>query len=323
MNKPVFIIFISIFTFLSKGQTNYVYNGGFEEYDNCPTSVSTPSDLQINHCLGWTTPTYATSDFFNTCSIGFGVDVPNNSLGHQYALNGKGYCGFLGCSYDTLSDYQWWEYIQGKLSPLVEGKLYLLSINLNLAEDSFYWIDRIGVYLSSNGINNLTTTLPLTNVNPQFQTPKGIYINDTTNWMHFEWYFIASGTERYVTIGNFNDFYNSNAVLSPQGGTKGNSYLFIDDVSIIEATEFNNIPNIFTPNNDGINDLWIIPLNTTSNTKVKIVNRWGNLIYESDLNEFGWDGKNSSGKDCSDGVYYYIIDFGNKNELTGFIQLIR
>lgn len=300
---------------------NYVYNGDFEFYDTCPTSESGPFDLQVNHCLGWTTPTYSTSDFFNECALGTNVDVPNNILGYQFPFNGNGYCGFLACSYDALSNYQWWEYIQGKVNPLENGKLYKLSIKLNLAEDSYYWVDKVGVYLSSSAYTDYTTTLPLTNLQPQFQTPSGIHINDTANWMHFEWVFIANGTENFITIGNFNDFSNSNAVLSPQGGTLGNSYIFIDAVSI-EELESIEISNVFTPNNDGVNDSWKLPFVATNEAKVFILNRWGNIVNEGAVTQFSWDGKDEKGKDCVDGIYFYVVKINDK-KITGNIQLMR
>lgn len=309
-------------------QTNYVYNGDFELYDSCPLSESGPGDLQINHCLGWTTPTYATSDYFNVCAQGNHVGVPNNILGYQYAYSGNAYCGFLACSFDTLSDYQWWEYIQGDLSQGLEsGSIYKLSIELALAEDSYYWVDKIGVYLSENVYNDFSTTLPLTNLTPQFQTPAGTHINDTTDWMHFEWYFIASGTERYITIGNFNDFYHSNAVLSPQVSTKGNSYVYVDKVSITSATEGIDIPNVFTPDGDGINDTWAFPLVATDDFAITILNRWGNTIQSGLLSGFSWDGKDEHSNECSDGVYFYVIQSKqyskDKQKMTGMIQLVR
>ncbi len=321
MNKLVLIAFLILFSSILKAQTNYVFNGDFELYDTCPTSESGPLDLQINQCIGWTTPTYSTSDYFNTCAIGTNVDIPSNIVGNQNAFNENAYCGFLACSYDTISDYQWWEYIQGKVSPLENGKLYKLSFELNLAEDSYYWVDKIGILLSNSAYTNYTTTLPLTNLVPQFVTPCGVHINDTTNWMHFEWLFISDGTEQFITIGNFNDFYSSNAILSPQGGTKGNSYIFVDAVKIEEAENL-LISNVFSPNGDEINDFWSLPFTTTSKGKVFILNRWGNIIKEELISNFKWDGTDSKAKECSDGVYFYVIELKDI-KLTGNIQLIR
>lgn len=67
------------------------------------------------------------------------------------------------------------------------------------------------------------------------------------------------------------------------------------------------IPNVFTPNGDGVNDLFTIDKDIFSHYKIIILNRWGNLVYEGD-NQTGkvlWDGKTSKGKSCTDGVYFY------------------
>lgn len=88
-----------------------------------------------------------------------------------------------------------------------------------------------------------------------------------------------------------------------------------------------SIPNIFTPNNDGINDYFEPSvLAGISNLKIEIVNRWGNSVYstQSDIG-FKWDGISSDGETFSNGVYFYKLiywDYCEKQEIvTGFIQL--
>ncbi len=89
------------------------------------------------------------------------------------------------------------------------------------------------------------------------------------------------------------------------------------------------IPNIFTPNNDGIND-YFEPLSLIgiSDLQLEVVNRWGNAVYsEHSNNHFKWDGHTNTNEPCSDGVYFYKViysDYCNKQEIVmGFIQLIR
>ncbi len=70
------------------------------------------------------------------------------------------------------------------------------------------------------------------------------------------------------------------------------------------------VPNIFTPNNDGVND--VFKLGGTGNKctdviKIKIHDRWGKLVFESEDPEFEWNGKNMNGKEASEGTYYVII----------------
>jgi gliding motility-associated-like protein len=77
------------------------------------------------------------------------------------------------------------------------------------------------------------------------------------------------------------------------------------------------IPNVFTPNGDGMNDLYSIsgisnPCN--DNIHVKIFNRWGIKMYESTEPNFSWDGKTIGGGDVSSGTYFVTIQgvFGDE-----------
>jgi gliding motility-associated-like protein len=87
------------------------------------------------------------------------------------------------------------------------------------------------------------------------------------------------------------------------------------------------MPNVFTPNGDGINDLFI-PIKTQqiNNLTFSIYNRWGNQIAEIKPNMIGWDGKNG-GESCPEGVYFWLAIYSDKSEMQysqkGFVQLIR
>lgn len=88
-----------------------------------------------------------------------------------------------------------------------------------------------------------------------------------------------------------------------------------------------DIPNVFTPNNDGTNDaIWLQGTDLT-NIKMTIFNRWGFSVFTSSGRQFNWSGKTSSGKDCEAGTYYYVIEMeykdGNISEQTGFVTLLR
>jgi len=86
--------------------------------------------------------------------------------------------------------------------------------------------------------------------------------------------------------------------------------------------------NIFTPNGDGINDYFgpEITGNVLPEGKMQIFNRWGNLMYATSDLKKPWDGK-TSGKDCSPGVYFWIISYKSLDntiiERKGFLELIR
>ena len=90
------------------------------------------------------------------------------------------------------------------------------------------------------------------------------------------------------------------------------------------------IPNVFTPNNDNINDQFNIVISDWSqvkNIEATIWNRWGGVIYNyENTNDNGWNGT-YKGTDCPDGVYFYIFRVQtNSNqsfEYNGTVTLLR
>ena len=93
-----------------------------------------------------------------------------------------------------------------------------------------------------------------------------------------------------------------------------------------------DLPNVFTPNGDGVNDLFIpLPYRYVKDIDIKIFDRWGLLMFETTNPAILWDGKNKSTKTmCSDGTYFYIciineirVDGIKPHILKGFVQLIQ
>jgi gliding motility-associated-like protein len=70
------------------------------------------------------------------------------------------------------------------------------------------------------------------------------------------------------------------------------------------------IPNVFSPDGDGINDiLHPFPYQFVDKIDMKIFNRWGQLLFQTDNPDINWNGKiDKSDKIASPGVYYYICD---------------
>jgi gliding motility-associated-like protein len=67
------------------------------------------------------------------------------------------------------------------------------------------------------------------------------------------------------------------------------------------------IPNVFTPDGDGINDEFWIPSSGFESFEIEIFNRWGTKIWEASAGEIRWDGHSTSGQMMSDGTYYFIL----------------
>ena len=84
------------------------------------------------------------------------------------------------------------------------------------------------------------------------------------------------------------------------------------------------IPNVFTPNGDDINDLFIVRANGITPIEISIYSRTGIMVYSLKAPIIVWDGRNSSGAEMSEGVYYYILKSeDSKEERKGFIHLYR
>ncbi|MDI1353297.1 MAG: ice-binding family protein [bacterium] len=95
------------------------------------------------------------------------------------------------------------------------------------------------------------------------------------------------------------------------------------------STEF-FIPEGFSPNNDGINDVFVVRgLGNFPNNKFVVFNRWGNQVFEESPYRNTWDGRSSNGIKIGDdqlpvGTYFYILDLGNGSKVyKGTIYLNR
>lgn len=105
------------------------------------------------------------------------------------------------------------------------------------------------------------------------------------------------------------------------------AYIAIDGICLLPASSVVSMPDIFTPDNNGINDLFH-PINMTNNLSevtLKIVNRWGNLVYETNDPMSGWNGQFNE-EDCTEGVYFWILTYTINNDQTkesGYLHLMR
>jgi gliding motility-associated-like protein len=98
-----------------------------------------------------------------------------------------------------------------------------------------------------------------------------------------------------------------------------------DDVCVTIKTDFGvYIPNIITPNGDGMNDVFYIYGYSISDVKMDIFNRWGQLLFSSNDQTVGWPGT-YKGQDCANGVYVYKISYkgldGKIYNKTGHVSI--
>ena len=123
----------------------------------------------------------------------------------------------------------------------------------------------------------------------------------------------------YDSIGTFDvALFVSNAFGSDS--IYINNYITVDSC-IAPAQDSLIIPNIFSPNGDGQNDLFTVS-GTFSDFEMIIYNRWGELLFKSTQSTRGWDGRTTSGTLTSEGTYFYIITADNET-YKGTLTLIR
>ena len=130
-------------------------------------------------------------------------------------------------------------YLQGRLiNRLVSGTKYCITYHVKLAILSQYAVNRLGAYLDDGSIDYLQDSiscgLAASTVTPQLSVTA--IVNDSINWVKVQGSFIASGTEKFITIGNFVDNASTDTiVLNPTTSNPFGIYL-LDDVSVIEST---------------------------------------------------------------------------------------
>jgi gliding motility-associated-like protein len=110
---------------------------------------------------------------------------------------------------------------------------------------------------------------------------------------------------------------------------------YLEDYIVVD-TSFVAVPNVFTPNGDGTNDLFVVKFWSMQNIKIEIFNRWGKRLHfweSNDVRGFEdtytatvWDGR-VGGRYASPGVYYYVIEGlgrdDKKRRARGFFHLFR
>lgn len=84
------------------------------------------------------------------------------------------------------------------------------------------------------------------------------------------------------------------------------------------------VPNTFTPNGDGINDFWVIHHHEEyPDMEVRVVNKWGKLVYSTRGYDQPWDGT-QHGTPVHAGTYYYTIRLNNGDEpFSGTLTIVR
>lgn len=235
----------------------------------------------------------------------------------------------------TISDNKakiWWS----RIDAAIRYELLKDGIPLSTLKDTFYTdtqqyvkdaiysvfaIDSCGNYCTSGRI-----------AKPIFLTGK-IIGNNEASLVKFSPYFQWKGTEIYYKIQkNQNDSWFTINWQKDTSLYTDNSFLVRNKLNScyrIEAFEVNNpqllthsniicipyiptifVPNVFTPNGDGLNDVFELPTFGIKGYNLTVLNRWGQILFEGKENE-SWNGQNNP-----EGVYFVLIKYQtNEGEL--------
>lgn len=84
-----------------------------------------------------------------------------------------------------------------------------------------------------------------------------------------------------------------------------------------------NLPNVFTPNNDGVNDYFEFASTGSPFFVLQVFSRTGAFIYREEAQTIKWNGCNAQGVRLPNGIYYYIIEDRNGEYETakGFVYI--
>ena len=176
--------------------------------------------------------------------------------------------------------------------------------------------NQMEILTSINNCDSITSYVLTVNNNPNVS----INIGDTSICQDSSILIYGIGATTYIWSDNiidstyFTPTYNATYTVigTDFNNCEGSSQVTITlDTCITEPFTI-NIPNVFTPNNDGNNDGFYISGTSFILNSTTIFNRWGEVVFKTNFSN-AWDGRLSSGQLAPDGTYYYFIDINAYN----------
>jgi outer membrane protein OmpA-like peptidoglycan-associated protein len=200
-------------TFSIRHPENVVANPGFEDH---PTIERSKTSFN-NEIPSWT-PASLSPDFFITPTAA------------------RGGIAFVGMRvYSTTKDI---EYIQNKLNHrLAKGQKYCFSTYVKLGPSCAFATDAFGVHFSANAIS--FKKLQDTDIKPQLSLDKE-FLTYKSEWMLLQCTYTANGSENWMSLGTFKPLDEVNKL--PIYGGAGESYYYVDDVSLIPIQNDSECP---------------------------------------------------------------------------------
>ena len=208
------------------------------------------------------------------------------------------------------------------LNPATANANYLWQDN---STDSIFIVKETGLYWCEVELNNCKTR---DSINIYFEPPSSSFLVDTILICDGREYLFSISTQ-YVSYKWQNGFAESSFVASDEGlywcEVQSSNCIYRDStyLKVIDCEVKIDFPNVFTPNSDGINDFFKpIEVKNISSFNIKICDRWGRSVLESDDENFHWDGGGNES-----GTYFweimYVDKLGERDKIVGIVKLLR
>jgi gliding motility-associated-like protein len=144
---------------------------------------------------------------------------------------------------------------------------------------------------------------------------------------------MVGGNNGYTFV--WNNGQDSSTAVNLIAGVYTLTVTDLNNCSLLDTTVLNAekicsdsliIYDVFTPNGDGVNDLWFLDgLSNFADNELKIFNRWGSLVYEAKPYQNNWDGHSKKGDPLPSATYYYILKLNDAEGKvhSGHVTIIR
>jgi outer membrane protein OmpA-like peptidoglycan-associated protein len=238
--KNIFFYIFFLFLVSANCQQNIIYNGDFEIYDNCPEDYTHYLEGITELVPGWFISNTSTPDYFNRCSIKSKVGVPNNFAGNMEPHGGNAYVGMIlrADSNRYLFSRGYNEHLQTIVAtPLERNKLYCLQFYYTLSTYSGIASNGLSVYIS-NSRPILDEAAENYSFIPQLEIKHDSILSEQKKWNLFSGLFMASGEEKYITIGNFTNYDETKYITIVKQATSeihSFAYYLFDDFKLYKV----------------------------------------------------------------------------------------
>jgi gliding motility-associated-like protein len=144
------------------------------------------------------------------------------------------------------------------------------------------------------------------------------------NSITYEWYINGIKLSTDKDFQFVIDYNKDNVVKLVSTNNQGCINIFEKPIA---AQTFVNVPNIFTPDNDNVNEKFASINKGVVNYNLEIFNRWGAKVYESNQPSEGWNGT-INGVKAEAGTYFVVLKYneregGKENKYQGYVRLVR